>query len=129
MIDELVLPSGRRCFPVVEDGALRGLLTLHRIREVARAWWSSTRVGDVKIPRDELETVRPEEPLWAVLERMTAEDVNQFAVVDGGRLTGMVARDGVLRFVRLRAELGAGPDEQALVSQRPLDRVRGRGRD
>lgn len=107
VVDQQVLPSGRRCFPVVEGGALRGLLTLHRIKEVARERWASTRAGDAMIPREELKTVHPEDSLSAVLDRMTTEDVNQFPVMDDGRLVGMVARDGLLRFIQLRTELGA----------------------
>jgi predicted transcriptional regulator len=58
------------------------------------------------IPLDELKTVRPDEELVAVFERMTGEDVNQFPVMENGRLLGMVARNNVLAFLRARAELG-----------------------
>ena len=37
-----MLPSGRRCFPVVEDDQVLGLLTLHRIKQVPRARWRTT---------------------------------------------------------------------------------------
>lgn len=107
VVDEKVLPSGRRCFPVVEGGTLRGLLTLHRIKEVPKGRWADTRAEEVMIPREELKTVRPSDPLSSVLERMAAEDVNQFPVMEDGRLVGMVARDGLLRFIGLRAELQA----------------------
>ena len=55
------------------------------------------------IARDEL-TVGPPDPLPAVLERMAVEDVNQFPVLDGGRLVGMVARDALLKYMNLRSE-------------------------
>jgi CBS domain-containing protein len=58
------------------------------------------------IPRSELKWVAPDAELSAVFDRMTSEDVNQLAVLDGGQLLGMVARDNLLRFIRLRAELG-----------------------
>lgn len=40
------------------------------------------------------------------MELMTEEDVNQLPVVREGQLLGMVARDNVLQFLRMRAELG-----------------------
>ena len=107
LVDQVVLPSGRRCFPVVEDGQLDGLLTLQRIKAVPRERWTSMRVEDVMIPRGELKTVRPDEDLNSVFERMVEEDVNQFPVMDDGRLAGMIARDNVLNFIRLRTEMGA----------------------
>ena len=107
VVHKKVLPSGRRCFPVVADGALRGLLTLHRIKEVPKERWPVTRTEDVMIVRDELKTVRPTDPLSTVFERMANEDVNQFPVMDDGRLVGMIARDALLKFVALRSELQA----------------------
>lgn len=107
VVDQKVLPSGRRCFPVVSDGALRGLLTLHRIKEVARDRWTTTRVEDVMIGREDLKTVRQTDPLAEVLDRMAGEDINQFPVMEDGRFVGMVARDSLLKFIALRSELGA----------------------
>jgi CBS domain-containing protein len=110
VVDHVVLPSGQRCLPVMEKDQLHGLLTLHRIKEVPRARWTTTRVQDVMFPLPELKTVRPEDELMAVFERMVAEDVNQFPVVDtGGRLLGMVARDNVLAFLNIRAVFSRQP--------------------
>jgi Zn-dependent protease/CBS domain-containing protein len=105
-VDGVLLPTGRRCFPVHEGGEMQGLVTIHRIREVPRERWKDTRVGDIMIPRSELKTVAPSDELSAVLARMAAEDVNQFMVLDNGELTGLVARDSLLSFIQTRAELG-----------------------
>jgi CBS domain-containing protein len=59
------------------------------------------------IPRSALKTVRPDDDLVAVFERMAAEDMNQFPVLDDGRFMGMVSRDPLLSFLRARAELRA----------------------
>nr|MBC7245569.1 site-2 protease family protein [Chloroflexota bacterium] len=106
LVDEIILPSGRRCFPVQEGGQLYGLLTLHRISQVPRQAWGHTRVQDVMIPRVQLKTVHPDDELDVILERMTTEDVNQFLVLDEDELLGMVARDNLLNFIRVRSELG-----------------------
>jgi len=106
LVDQVVLPSGRRCFPVMEDDQVYGLLTLHLIKKVPREQWATTRVEEVMIPQAELKTVKPDDELIVVFERMTAEDINQFPVVENGHLLGMVARDNVLAFLRTRAELG-----------------------
>ncbi|MBM4429167.1 MAG: CBS domain-containing protein [Chloroflexi bacterium] len=105
-VEQIMLPSGRRCFPVQEGGRIRGLLTLHRIREVPRERWSQTRVDDIMIPWAELKSVRPDEELNTVFDRMAAEDVNQLPVIEGDSLLGMVARDNLLAFIHQRTELG-----------------------
>ncbi len=106
LVDQVVLPSGRRCFPVTGDAEVVGLLTLHRIKQVPRERWATTRVEEVMIPLADLKTVRPDDDLATVFERMTAEDINQLPVMENGHLLGMVARDNVLVFLRTRAELG-----------------------
>lgn len=106
-VDQVVLPSGKRCFPVIEQGQVQGLLTLHRIASVPRTQWATTRVQDVMIPLAELKTVRPDEELVTVFERMAEEDINQYPVLEAGnrRLLGIVARDNVLTFLHTRAAL------------------------
>jgi Zn-dependent protease len=106
LVDQVILPSGRRCFPVQEGGKFYGLVTVHNVREVPRGEWKTTRVQDVMIAREQLRSVTPDEDLNVVFDRMTAEDVNQLAVVDNGQLLGMLARDNLLNFIRLKAELG-----------------------
>ncbi len=105
LVDQVMLPSGKRCFPVVEDGELLGLITLQRIKDVPGARRPTTRVQDVMITRAELKTVRPDDQLTTILERMGDEEVGQFPVIDDGRLVGMVARDSLLNFIKLRAEV------------------------
>lgn len=108
-VDQVVLPSGKRCFPVVTQGQVQGLLTLHRIASAPRDQWATTRVQDVMIPLAELKTVQPNEELVTVFERMVSEDINQYPVLETGsrRLLGIVARDNVLAFLRTKTALSA----------------------
>ena len=64
-----------------------------------------TTVEEAMIPLGELKTVDPSDELTIVFERMIAEDVNQFPVMEKGKLLGMVARNRVLAFLRTQAEL------------------------
>lgn len=105
VVEQDILPSGRRCFPVMNDGILDGLLTLHQIKSVPRERWATTHVKDIMLDRTALKTVGPDDALTAVLDRMTSEDINQFPVLDGDRFLGVVARDRVLDFIRTRSEL------------------------
>jgi Zn-dependent protease/predicted transcriptional regulator len=106
LVTEHMLPKGARCFPVVEGGSVRGLLTLHNIKGVAQNRWSMTTVGQVMTPLDGLKRVSPEEGLWTAMRNMTEEGVNQLPVMDDGRLLGMLRRDNIVSFIRLKGELG-----------------------
>ena len=103
VVDQVAHPSGRRCFPVMEEDRLCGLLTLGQIARVPRDRWPTTRVADIMVPLDRLKTVRPDDALTRILERMAADNVNQFPVLEGEQFVGIVSRDTVLNFLRTRA--------------------------
>lgn len=105
VVETAVLPSGRRCLPVVEDERVFGLLTVERIRAIPRERWPFTRVEDVMLPRAAVAPLGPDDDLMLVIERMNAEEVDQLPVMNGDRLAGVVTREHLSRFVQLHVEL------------------------
>ncbi len=106
LVDEHILPLGLRYAPVVRQGQLLGLITLHGIRNVSRDRWADVLVGHVMLPLERLHVTRPDQPLSEVLTLMARQDVNQLPVVDGGRLVGVLSRAAVVRFLEVRRGLG-----------------------
>ena len=106
LVNENILASGRRCFPVVEKGKALGLVTIHNIRTVPRDQWPARTVKDAMTPFDKLKWVRPDQDLSTVLEILTESDINQVPVVEDNNVVGMIARDSLLNFVSVRGELG-----------------------
>jgi Zn-dependent protease len=104
-VDEHLLRTGRRCFVVVRNSQVTGLITPHEIKNVDRSRWSQTSVQDVMHPVGQLRTVAPDSPALQALELMSREDLNQLPVVSGGRLEGVFSRGGVLRFLQTQGEL------------------------
>jgi CBS domain-containing protein len=106
LVTEHMLRSGTRCFPVVEGGLVKGLLTLHNVKGVSQDRWPMTTVGQVMTPLDGLKKVNPDEELWTAMRHMTEEGVNQVPVMDDGQLLGMLRRDNIVSFIKLKGELG-----------------------
>ena len=106
LVNDHILTSGRRCFPVVEDGRALGMITMHNVKVVPREVWSSRSVREVMTPMDKLKWVRPDDDLSNAMQLLTDEDVNQLPVVENNNIVGMVARDNLLAFIHTRAELG-----------------------
>ncbi len=103
-VDEYLLRSGRRCFVVLHNGQVAGLVTPHEVKSVDRQSWSQTTVQSVMHPLRQLRTVAPDTPALQALELMSREDVNQLPVISGGRLAGIFSRGHLLRFLRTHAE-------------------------
>ena len=105
LVNENVLTSGRRCFPVTSDGRVEGLVTMHNIRSVPRDRWGTELVRDAMTPLNSIKSVEPNEDLNVVLQMMAQDDINQIPVIYQGKIVGVVGRDNIINFINTRAEL------------------------
>jgi Zn-dependent protease len=107
LVNDYVIATGRLCFPVTTDSRVIGLITLSDIRNVPRNLWSTKRVGEAMTPMEKMKSVSPNEDLSTVLGVLTEEDINQILVIENGNIAGVISRDNLLSFIKLRSELGA----------------------
>lgn len=105
LVDERILGSGQRCFLVERDDKPLGMITLHRVKEVPRQEWATTKVGQAMLPIDQLKSVDPDMELWPALQNMDRAGVNQMPVVQAQRVVGMLSRDDAITFLRSLQEL------------------------
>ncbi len=105
LVQEYILNSGRRCFFVSSGSGLLGMITLHQVKEIPREHWHEVTVGQAMTPASNLLSTPPDQNLWAVLQKMDETDVNQVPVIEAGNLLGVISRDHLLRYIRLRNEL------------------------
>jgi len=106
LVDEHILGSGRRCFLVHRGANTVGLMTLHRIKEVARPDWATTTAAQVMLPLEQLRHTDPDTGLWTALQQMDRDGVNQLPVMTDSRVVGMLSREDVITFLRTVQELG-----------------------
>ncbi len=104
-VHRYLLASGRRCFVVVQNNNLAGLITTKEVSAVGRDRWPQTSVQSVMRPLSQLRTVMPDTPAIRALEIMSREDINQLPVVSDGQLVGLFSRSSVMGFLRNRSEL------------------------
>ena len=104
-VHQYLLVSGRRCFVVLQNNTLAGLITTNEVSRVERDRWPQTSVQSVMRPMSQLRTVTPDAPAIRALEIMSREDINQLPVVSNGQLVGIFSRSSVMGFLRNRAEL------------------------
>ncbi len=107
LVDEHILASGRRCFLVNRGETTVGLMTLHRIKEVARSDWGNTTAAQVMLPLAELKRISPDTELWAAFQMMDRNGVNQLPVMTDSHVDGMLSREDIITFLRTVQELGA----------------------
>jgi len=106
-VDEYLLHSASRCFPVIQNGNLAGLVTPNEIRKVDRGDWDRTSLQSIMRPANQLRAVPPDMPAIQALELMAREHLSQLVVVADGKLQGIFSRGQVARFLQVYSGLGA----------------------
>jgi Zn-dependent protease/predicted transcriptional regulator len=104
-VSDHLMRTGRRCYLVMNDGRLTGLVTPHEVKAVDRADWPVTRIADVMKRVDRVHSVAPDMPLTEALEIMGREDVNQLPVLKDGWFQGIISRGNIVRVLQTHQEL------------------------
>jgi Zn-dependent protease len=105
LINDYILSSGRRCFPVVSGSSTEGLMTLSHVKSIPRDARKTTLVRDAMTPFSQIKSVSPTEDLTKILQILSENDINQVPVVWENKVVGIVARDNIINFINTRNEL------------------------
>jgi Zn-dependent protease/CBS domain-containing protein len=106
LVNEHIMPSGQRAFPVEEKGRLLGMVSLRDLQKCERDAWQRMTVNDIMTPATELTTVAPDQDAVEALAIIGRRDLNQLAVVQNGVLVGLLRREDILKWLSLHAAPG-----------------------
>lgn len=102
-VDVQVLGGRHSAYPLVDgDGAVVGLVTLGRLRDVPAAARASTVVRDVALPLSAVARCAPTEPVADLLPRVTRESGHRALVFEEDRLVGIVTPTDVQHALEAR---------------------------
>jgi Zn-dependent protease/CBS domain-containing protein len=101
LVDQHILPTGARYFVVNGPDGAPGLVTLGAIQSVPRSDWPATRVEQVMVPVQKLDSTRPDAVLWSALQKMGRDGVNQLPVVEDRGIVGILSREDVLHYLQM----------------------------
>lgn len=107
LVDDYVLARGDDYFLVVDGDLPRGVITLADVSRVPKERWDWATVAEVMTPWPRLVRVAPETALLDAMRQMEEGGFGQMPVVRGDALLGLLTREEVLRYLRVRAGLGA----------------------
>jgi Zn-dependent protease len=105
LVDDHILGAGRRFFVVEKGGLPAGIMTLHNFRKVPRTEWPATTAAQTMIPAEKMDWVAPDADLWAAVQKMDADGVNQLPVMEGGRILGVLTRENFIQFLQTLREM------------------------
>ena len=102
-IQRYLLGDRHSSYPVENsDGTITGLITLNQLRDVPPDQRTRTLIRDVAIPRDQVPTAEPHEPLTALLERLASVAGGRALVIEAGQVVGIVTASDIARLIDVR---------------------------
>ena len=106
VVRDLMLPRSLRAVPVVANQDFLGLMTSDDVRKIDHERWATTPVEQVMTRSADLQKLAPDDDLGQALARFG--DGTVLPVVRDGRLVGLLDRDGVLNYIRMRDLVAQG---------------------
>ncbi len=100
-VNDFFLKYGFGGFPVLEGGKFVGFVTLKEIKDVERESWNHVRISDITVPHDPGWEVSEGDDAVKALEVMMSEDKGRLAVKKGGKLIGLITRNGIAKYVQI----------------------------
>lgn len=104
LVQSYILPTGRSSFPVAREATLEGMVTLRDIKKIPQNRWDTTTVQDIMTPVSKLKIAYPNQDILNLLQQM--EGTDHIPVVEEGKFIGIVDREDLNRFLRIRIALG-----------------------
>jgi Zn-dependent protease len=108
LLDDYVLVYHDRCYPVMSNGWLKGLICPADLQKFPRSEWHERSASEAMTPSERLQIAQVSDDLTNAVDVMASADVHQLPVMEDGRFVGFITRSDVMRLVQIRREMG-GP--------------------
>jgi len=107
VVDDYFFTSHHSAYPVCDsDGTFLGILRLKQVTTVPKERWPYTTARDILDPGDALESaIAPDASATEVAQQMSSGGSGRLAVLENGRIIGLVTRHDIFRTVQIRSEL------------------------
>lgn len=103
LVCEKIMQGGHRSFLVSENQRPLGLVTIRDVISIPRPEWSLTPVHEIMVPWERLVKVSPDAYLSNVLYAMDVANLAQVPVVYNNQVEGLLTREQILRYLRMRS--------------------------
>lgn len=107
LVSDFFLVRTHGGYPVVQNGALLGIVTLQCVRSLPREKWDRTSVGEAMVSCDRTITIDLEAPAADAMTKMARHNVGRLLVTSkDNKLLGILTNGDLMRAIQVRMDLG-----------------------
>lgn len=122
-VDQYFFNRNYQSFPVIEDEKPIGMVTLRQIKQVPRDEWGQRTVKDIMTPTENI-TVRPEQDMEAVMEKMQDSQSRRMLVLKDGNLEGILSVTDIANWLQRRRLFGEDvPKQDTTFTQQQIEQM------
>ncbi len=108
LVDDYFFKYRFTSFPVLSDeGDVKGLITIHAVKDVPREQWAKTKVSEAMVPLKSDLVVSPYADIFDALTQMAGNGVGRLLVTQDGKLIGIISQRDIMRLFEVKENLGA----------------------
>ncbi|ABA57519.1 site-2 protease family protein [Nitrosococcus oceani] len=104
LVEEHLMRSDQRAFPVEENNRLAGIISIPDIRKISREKWSQTTIGELMTPVRKVALTSPKGGAAEALFILARRNINQLPVVENGQIRGLIRREDLLKWLSLHGK-------------------------
>ena len=105
LVEEYVYKYHFKMFPVVQDGKLTGCITTRTLKEVPRAQWQNSTVGEITTQCSRDIAVNPDMDVTRCLAVMNRTGNSRLIVIENDKLVGVITLKDILGYISVKADL------------------------
>ena len=94
-------------FPVFNRDEFVGMVSLEGVKTISKDLWGFKQVRDIMTLAELTPSLKPGDDASEILSKMMAEDIGLMPVVEEGKLVGMISRNDIINFFKIKSDLGA----------------------
>lgn len=105
LVEKYIYTHHFKMFPVVDEGKLRGCITLNQVKKIPKEERGRRKVEELIQECSEENTVDPDEDAMRALSRMKKTNQSRLMVVKEGQLKGIISLKDMMKFFSLKVDL------------------------
>ncbi|MBS3817911.1 site-2 protease family protein [bacterium] len=106
LVEKYIYIHHFKMFPVVDDGELKGCITLNQVKKIPREERDKRKVEELVQKCSGKNTVHPDEDAMRALSLMKKTNQSRLMVVKEGQLVGIISLKDMMKFLSLKVDLG-----------------------